>query len=121
MAAIDFVDAAHPIVKGMSSWTTVNEELYNNISLLGARALAKGRQMQKDKASGADVEADTIVAWTNEFGPNKTRIFSTTIGHETDTVADARYLDMVARGVLWVAGKLGDDGKPAEGYGPVQK
>jgi type 1 glutamine amidotransferase len=118
---IDFVDAANPIVKGMTSWTTIDEELYNNISLLGAHPLAKGRQMQKDKATGADVEAETIVAWTNEFGPNKTRIFSTTIGHQNETVEDARYLDMVARGVLWAAGKLGDDGKPVTGYGPVQK
>ena len=59
--------------------------------------------------------------WTNEFGAKKTRIFSTTLGHNNDTVADARYLDMVTRGVLWAAGKLGDDGKPMAGYGPVQK
>jgi type 1 glutamine amidotransferase len=118
---INFVDAEHPIVKGMESWTTIDEELYNNVSVLGARALAKGKQIQKDKATGTEAEVETIVAWTNEFGPNKTRIFSTTIGHQTETVADARYLDLVARGVLWAAGKLGDDGKPAPGYGPVKK
>ncbi len=118
---ISFVDGGSPIVKGMTSWTTVNEELYNNISLLGAHAIAKGKQMQKDKATGAEAEVETIVAWTNEFGPNKTRIFSTTIGHENDTVGDARYLDMVARGVLWAAGKLNTDGTPMPGYGPKQK
>jgi hypothetical protein len=31
------------------------------------------------------------------------------------------YLDMVARGVLWAAGKLQDDGKPAPGYGRALK
>ena len=40
--AIDFVDKASPIVKGMADWTTVKEELYNNIQILGAHALAKG-------------------------------------------------------------------------------
>jgi type 1 glutamine amidotransferase len=118
---IDFADAAHPIVKGMESWTTIDEELYNNVSVLGAHTLAKGRQVQKNKETGAEAEVEAIVAWTNEFGPDKTRIFSTTIGHQTETVADARYLDLVARGVLWAAGKLGDDGKPVAGYGPVKK
>jgi type 1 glutamine amidotransferase len=118
---IDFADAAHPIVKGLASWTTIDEELYNNVSVLGAHTLAKGRQVQKNKETGAEAEVEAIVAWTNEFGPDKTRIFSTTIGHNTETVADARYLDLVTRGVLWAAGKLGDDGKPVAGYGPVKK
>lgn len=113
---IDFVEADHPIVKGMTSWTTIDEELYNNVSVMGARTLAKGRQMQKNKETGVEAEAEAIVAWTNEFGPNKTRIFSTSLGHQTETVADARYLDLVTRGVLWAAGKLGEDGKPVAGY-----
>ncbi len=37
------------------------------------------------------------------------------------TVADARYLDRVTRGVLWVAGKLGEDGKPVAGYEAAKK
>jgi hypothetical protein len=31
------------------------------------------------------------------------------------------YLDLVARGLLWAIGKLGDDGKPLPGYGPGGK
>ena len=46
----------------------------------------------------------------------KTRVFSTTIGHNNATVEDTRYLDLVTRGVLWSAGKLTDEGKPAEGF-----
>ena len=64
---------------------------------------------------------ETVVAWTNEYGPKKTRVFSTTIGHNTATVADARYLDLVTRGILWATGKLNDDGTPAAGYGPAAK
>jgi type 1 glutamine amidotransferase len=119
--AITFVDKASPIVSGIEDWTTIKEELYNNIQILTAHALAKGKQMQTDKKTGEVKEAETVVVWTNEFGDKKTRIFSTTIGHNNETVADARYMDMVARGVLWAAGKLGDDGKPVAGYGPVQK
>ena len=118
---ISYVDTQSPIVKGFAGWTTVNEELYNNISFLGAHALAKGHQTQMDKKTGVSKEAETVVAWTNEFGPKKTRIFSTTIGHNNDTVSDARYLNMVTRGLLWATGKLTEDGKPTAGYEAKQK
>ena len=109
--AITFTDKDSPIIKGFADWTTINEELYNNVQILTAKALAKGKQGN----------SETVVAWTNEYGPKKTRVFSTTIGHNTETVADARYLDLVTRGVLWAAGKLNDDGTPAAGYGPAAK
>ena len=41
-----------------------------------------------------------------------------TIGHFNETVADARYLDLVTRGLLWACGKMDDKGNIAEGYGP---
>jgi type 1 glutamine amidotransferase len=62
------------------------------------------------------VEANAVVAWTNEFGSNKTRIFSTTLGHNNDTVSDPRYLDLVTRGLLWSTGNLQAGGTPALGY-----
>ena len=120
--AITFTDKSHPVTTGLADWTTVNEELYNNVQILGAKTLATGLQKvpekkdKKGKVTPAS-EANAIVAWTNEFGPKKTRIFSTTIGHNNATVEDARYLDLVARAVLWSAGKLEADGKPSAGFG----
>jgi type 1 glutamine amidotransferase len=120
--AITFTDKAHPVTTGLADWTTVNEELYNNVQVLTAKTLATGLQKvpekkdKKGKVTPAS-EATAIVAWTNEFGPKKTRIFSTTIGHNNATVEDARYLDLVARAVLWSAGKLEADGKPSAGFG----
>lgn len=111
---ITYTDPAHPITAGLSGWTTINEELYNNIQIFPtAKPVANGRQMQMPKqAKGKPkdpnakaVEANAVVAWTNEYGPNKTRIFSTTIGHNNDTVGDARYLDLVTRAILWVTGQ----------------
>lgn len=32
--AITFVDQTNPITKGLENWTTINEELYNNIQVL---------------------------------------------------------------------------------------
>jgi len=120
--AIAFTDKSHPTTTGLADWTTINEELYNNVQLLGGKPLANGTQKtpeKKDKNGKVVPGKDTtsVVVWTNEFGPNKTRIFSTTIGHNNATVEDARYLDLVARGVLWTAGKLEADGKPAAGFG----
>ena len=116
--AITFAADASPITKGMENWTTINEELYNNIKVWdGAKTLARGRQGAGDKPG----DNDNVVVWTNEYGAKKTRVFSTTIGHNNATVEDARYLDLVTRGVLWACDKLDADGKPKAGYGPAAK
>ena len=119
-----FMDPKHPITKGLARWTTVNEELYNNVRIFdGATALVTGNQVTppnkrelKKNPNAPSKEASAVIAWTNEFGPKKTRIFSTSLGHQNETVADARYLDFVVRGLLWASGKLTADGKPTSGY-----
>jgi type 1 glutamine amidotransferase len=108
--AIAFTEPAHPVTKGMANWTTIKEELYNNHAVFPtAQVLARGTQGKQE----------AVVVWTNLYGPKKTRVFSTTLGHNNETVADDRYLDLVARGLLWSTGKLTDDGQPAAGFGPV--
>lgn len=99
---ITFVDRDHPVAKPLENWTTINEELYNNIKLFEtAKPLARGRQ-----DTGKKVD-DFVVTWTNTYG--KARVFSTTLGHNNATVDDPRYLDMVTRGLLWSVDKLNDD------------
>ena len=111
---ITYEQSGHPIIKGLENWTTLKEELYNNVKVFdGTVVLARGSQGEAGKAA----DNGAVIAWTTEYGPKKTRTFSTTLAHNNDTVADDRYLDLVTRGILWAAGKLGDDGKPAEGYG----
>jgi type 1 glutamine amidotransferase len=125
---IAFTDKAHPITRPFADWTTINEELYNNIQVLPtAKVLATGRQAVPPKGKPgepADPAATptvvtAAVAWVNEYGPNRTRIFSTSLGHNNDTVADARYLDLVTRGLLWSARRLADDGSPAAAREPA--
>jgi type 1 glutamine amidotransferase len=121
---ITFTEKDHPVTQGMENWTTIKEELYNNVQVLGATPLATGKQMvmpRVKKGETADpnakpTEANAVVAWTNEYGPKKTRIFSTTIGHNTATVQDERYMRLITRALLWTTGKLGADGKATEGY-----
>ena len=98
--AVTYVDKHHPITEPLADWTTVNEELYNNHAghiEPTAHALASGKQG----------ETEWVVAWTNTY-QGKARVFSTTLGHNNATVQDARYLDLVTRGLLWAVGKLDD-------------
>ena len=119
--ALSYTNSAGPIAQGLANWTTVNEELYNNIRVFAsAHPLAFGRQITKS-GQGATRTNEVVVAWTSEYGPKKTRVFSTTIGHNNTTVQDGRYLDLVVRGVLWATGHLNADGTPAPGYGPGGK
>ena len=96
---IGFVAPDHPVTHGLADWTTVNEELYNNSEnklLDTASSLATGQQ---------EDAKDAAVVWTNSYR-EKTKVFATTLGHNNDTVGDARYLDLVTRGLLWSCGKL---------------
>lgn len=105
--ALAFTDKNSPITKGMTDWTTIDEELYNNITgklLETAQPLISGKQTYKNK-DGKEITAETIVAWTNTYN-GKSKVFSTTLGHNNATVEDPRYLDLVTRGLLWSVGKL---------------
>ncbi len=104
----------HPITQGLTNWTTLKEELYNNVKVFEtATALAKGKQSGK-RRDGSEWTEEKVVVWVNDF--HGTRVFNTTLGHNNATVADPRYLDLIARAVLWSTGKLGDDGRPVDGY-----
>lgn len=110
--AVAFAAPTSPIAKGFADWTTLREELYNNIQVYPtATVIARGKQKVGER------ENDFAVVWTNEY--RGTRVFSTTLGHNNDTVSDARYLDLVARGLLWACKKLDADGKPLAGYEAV--
>ncbi len=122
--AITFTPGASPITVGMENWTTTNDELYNNVqppaNFPGHRSLATGRQTVKTK-QGTISEVEAVVIWTNEFGPKKTRVFATTLGHFNEMVENPRYLDLLTRGLLWSAGKLEANGKPSAGYAAVKR
>lgn len=105
--AVTFTDAESPITKGLKGWKTGNEELYNNSAgklLETAQPLAKSKQTYTPE-KGKERTDEAVVAWTNTYN-GKTKVFATTLGHNNETVGDGRYLDLVARGLLWSVGKL---------------
>lgn len=110
---VTVTDEKSPVTKSIVGWVTGREELYNNIKVHPtAKSLATGVQGAGDKPG----QNNSVVVWTNEYGAKKTKVFSTTIGHNNSTVEDPKYLDLVTNGLLWSVGKLGADGKPAPGY-----
>lgn len=93
---VKYTDPDHPIAETLEGWTTGNEELYNNITVLEtAHPIATGSQ---------EGEKDAVVVWTNDY--HGTRVFATSLGHADETVADGRFLDLVTRGLLWACQKL---------------
>src|SRR5262245_29118691 len=101
--ALHCTEPDNPVTQGQTDWTTIQEELYNNVKVFDtARPLARGKQTYKRQ--GQEKVDDFVVVWTNQYGD--TRVFSTTLGHNNETVADPRYLDLVTRGLLWSCGKL---------------
>jgi len=103
------VQPKHPVMIGFPTvWSTPMEELYHIESVSkNATPLATGYSPETKRG-----EANV---WVNQYG--QARVFGTTIGHYTKTMQDPVFLDLLARGMLWACGKLGDDGKPAAGYG----
>ncbi len=100
---ISMVNASHPAVQGIEGWTTGNEELYNNIKIFPtATPLARGKQIVPGK-DGASRTDDYVVIWVNDY--QGTRVFNTTLGHNNLLVGDRRYLDMLARGLVWATGR----------------
>lgn len=112
----------HPVTIGLADWTTMDEELYNNVGVYsGTTALIVGDQITPPRPAGfkknPDLKPQTasaVIAWTNEYGPKKTRIFSTSLGHQNETVGDPRYLDLVVRGLLWATNNITADGQPSD-------
>jgi hypothetical protein len=112
---------SNPITKGFKDWRTHKEELYNNVTVFdSATSLASGKQ-KVTRRNGEERVSEAVVIWTNEYGPQKTKVFSTTLGHYSETVGDSRYLDLVTRGLLWATGHLTADGEPSAGYGSQSK
>jgi type 1 glutamine amidotransferase len=91
-----------PIMKGFGPrWRTPKGELYLISKVWEtAKPLAHARSR--------DTNRDEVCIWTNAYGPNKTRVFGTTIGHHNEEMSDPLYLDLVTRGLLWSVGRLGE-------------
>jgi type 1 glutamine amidotransferase len=97
--------AEHPILAGLPrDWEMPQEELYFCDKVWpSATPLAEAFSREREKMQ--------TVVWVNDY--RGTRVFGTTIGHYNHTVGMPAFLDLLARGTLWAAGRLQADGTPA--------
>jgi len=101
----------HPILTGVpDEWETPKGELYHTKAIENTVPLAEGY-----KKGDAKVPRQVNI-WVSTYG--STRTFATTIGHHNETMEVPTYLDIVARGMLWSADKLKNDGTPKAGFEP---
>ena len=95
---VQITESDHEVTIGMENWTTPRGELYFIKTVFpNTTVLAKSRS-----------EVDGVMhpnIWVSDYGPNKTRVFATTIGHHNETMMEANYMKMLTRGFLWAAGK----------------
>ena len=102
------LDQHDPITKAFpDDWKTPGDELYQTISI-------DPQSHQLLQAKSPRDSREHVVCWTYQFGGG--RVFATTLGHDLKTAASPDYLQLLANGLLWACGKLGDDGKPVAGY-----
>lgn len=95
---VELVASEHEVMQGMSNWTTPQGELY---LILNAYPTMTPLAQSKAKKDG---NYQTNI-WVNAYGPNKTRVFGTTIGHHNETMLQDEYMEMFTRGLLWAIGK----------------
>jgi putative heme-binding domain-containing protein len=94
---VENVKPDHPIMQGFGPmFVAPKGELYHSIKLFDT-ATALGQAVRQ-----SDKNPQTCV-WTNQYG--KGRVFATTIGHYNETMVEPKYLDMLARGLLWACDK----------------
>lgn len=92
--------SSHPILKGFHPWAIPHEELYR------VDTLSKGGEPLAEAADLAGKRYPVI--WTHRYGPSGARVFASTLGNATATLADPVSLDLLARGFLWSLGLLED-------------
>ena len=87
----------HPIMQGFGPmFVAPKGELYHSMKVFDtATPLAQANRL----ADGMP----QICVWTNDY--QGTKVFGCTMGHYNETMAEPKYLDMMAKAVLWAVGR----------------
>ncbi len=87
----------HPALRGFpATWTTPKDELYIIEKLWPTAKVLATSVSEKD----GSVQP---VIWVNNY--HGTRVFGTTYGHSNATWQDPIFVTLIARGVVWAAGR----------------
>ncbi|MFW7380781.1 MAG: D-arabinono-1,4-lactone oxidase [Oligoflexus sp.] len=105
-------DNAHPItIRLPDEWQTSRDELYlSHEELPDIDVLYRSTKSHRGQRQA--------VAWVRETQGN--RIFATSLGHDMQTLQQIPFQQLLANGLLWITGRLTDQGWPAPGYEGLQ-
>ena len=105
---IEVLEPQHPIMRNYPpSWRTPAGELYLIVDL-------QDDVTPLSHAYSVETNSYSETAWIHEY--EGVRVFTTSLGHHNESMGSDVNLNLIASGVLWAAGKLEDDGSPAQGY-----
>lgn len=95
----DNVKSGHPIMQDFGpTFVAPKGELYHSMKVFDTATPLAQANRQSDGLP-------QVCVWTNDYNRgNKergTKVFGCTIGHYNETMAEPKYLDMMARAVLW--------------------
>ncbi|MCP4852951.1 MAG: c-type cytochrome [Fuerstiella sp.] len=95
--AAENVKPDHPIMQGFGPlFVAPKGELYHSMKVFDtATPLAQANR----QADGMP----QVCVWTNDY--QGTKVFGCTMGHYNETMAEPKYLDMMAKAVLWAVGR----------------
>lgn len=94
---VKIVAKDHAIMKGFpTDWVTPKDELYI-IEKLWPNATSLATSVSEKTGK------EHAVVWVNDY--EGVRVFGTTYGHSDDTFRDPVFQDLLARGIVWAAGK----------------
>ena len=96
---VTFDEPSHPILVGTNEFTTGNEELY---------IIDKLFEHSTPIATGKQGKYSYPVMFANEYG--KAKVFSVTLGHNTETFEIEEWIHIVAKGMLWACDRINEDG-----------
>ena len=91
---VEIVDPNHPITKGLSPWTMM-DELYRMEGAGEGSQILLGAHHPKSLKT---------LAWTRQY--RNSPVFCCASGHGKDTWANPNFRTVVERGIQWLAGKL---------------
>tara|TARA_B100001057_G_scaffold227214_1_gene227594 strand:- start:399 stop:1967 length:1569 start_codon:yes stop_codon:yes gene_type:complete len=103
---IESLEPNHPVMRNNPrSWRTPAGELYLIIDL-------HDNAIPLSHAYSVETDSYTETAWVHEY--KGVPIFTSSLGHHNSSMGSDVNLNLIASGLLWATGKLGDDGLAPE-------
>jgi type 1 glutamine amidotransferase len=120
-ARIDVADPKNPIMHGLGSGWTMNDEWYSFVTnprtTKSTILLTLDERTYSPRGGGEDISmGDHPIAWTRCV--RNGRAFYSAMGHRPETYADPSHIRLLEQGILWSIGRSGHGCRAGQGIDP---